>query len=70
VLPEVLQTIGGRLQNYNSDSAAGKVLLVAEICIYRNQGIKSSFRQPQKVPRFASKTSPPLERYGIRGRDS
>src|SRR5258706_11680223 len=48
VLPEVLQTIGRRLENYNRDSAAGKVMLVAEICIHRNRDIKSSFRQPQK----------------------
>jgi len=36
------------LENYNSDSAARKVLLVTEICIHRNQDIESSFRQPQK----------------------
>src|SRR5260370_40659342 len=70
VLPEVLQTIGGRLENYNSDSATRKVLLVAEICIHRNQDIKKQLPPASKVPRSASHTSPPPERRRIRGRDS
>lgn len=36
------------MENYNTDSATRQVLLVEEICIHRDQDIKSRFREAQK----------------------
>jgi hypothetical protein len=50
VLAEVIQAIGGRLENHNRDSATHQVLLVAEVCIHSDQSVKSSFRKLKSSP--------------------
>jgi len=46
----VLQTIGTRLENYDCDSAASKVLLKAEIRIHGNQDIKAASASLKSSP--------------------
>jgi hypothetical protein len=55
VLAQVFQAMGGGLQNHNSDFATRQVLLVLEVCIHRDQDIKSSFRKAQKLAVFFSR---------------
>jgi hypothetical protein len=69
VLAQVFQAIGGGLHNHNSDFATCQVLLVLEICIHRDQDIKSSFRRGSEAHRFLFQTSPLPEPSGIRDPD-
>jgi hypothetical protein len=44
VLTKMVETVGGSLKNNNGDFSARQILLVSEVCVYRNQHIKGSFR--------------------------
>src|ERR1700675_141966 len=44
----MVETVRGRLKDNDGDFAARQVLLVSQVCVHRNQHIKSSFRDTQK----------------------
>ena len=56
-MSEVIQTVGGCLENYDSDRAARQVLLVDYIRVHGDQHIKSSFRKAQKFILLRSRPS-------------
>jgi hypothetical protein len=44
ILTKMVETVGGSFKNNNGDISARQILLVSEVCVYRNQHIESSFR--------------------------
>jgi hypothetical protein len=47
-LAEVIQTVGGGLEDHDGDRSANQVLLISKICVQGDQNVKSSFRKFQE----------------------
>ena len=47
-LAEVIQTVGGGLEEHDGDRSASQVLLISKVCVQGDQNVKGSFRKFQE----------------------
>ena len=47
-LAEVIQTVGGGLEDHDGDRSASQVLLILKVCVQGDQNVKNSFRKFQE----------------------
>ena len=47
-LAEVIQTVGGGLEDHDGDRSASQVLLISKVCVQGDQNVKNSFRKFQE----------------------
>jgi len=64
ILPKVVKSIRGEWNTRIAIFAASQVLLVSQVCVYRNQHIKVGFRDAQKVAVLFSGPNPILALCG------